>query len=130
MIENCDECVYEYVPFDIEPCTSCIHQKIYNDPFLTSYNNFVNIDIFYDKDIVVKEYDYVGTGHCNWYIGKIEPHINIFLKDIKVGKLSDVKDIDKYMSLREFMRLNNLLLYTDTYILMNFFVDKMFIKGE
>jgi len=121
---HCNECIYQFLPADIEPCGSCDEPYSRNGDYFFNYKNFKSTDIFFYKSVVAQEYD------KTWSSGLISSTRDTFQMTKKVEKVSDVFDINKFITLRAFMKKNDIPIYVEEYILSRFCIRKMFIKGD
>ena len=114
--------MYYFIPNDFDPCIICdnVPGTLLEEP---TFRFFKSIDILMNRFIVAK----VGV---NWLGGEITRTYNLFESNCEITKLSDVPDIDNFLSLGEFMKQNGIHPDTKEYILKNFRIDIMYIKKD
>lgn len=110
----CIDCVYWLIKLPHEPCSSCdIYER---DNYHSIYKIFEP-----NREIIVNVVD-------EWGIYKISSNGKECNKKKVIEKLSDVDDIDLYITLGEFMKGKNILMDVKQYILGKYNCNKMFVK--
>jgi len=117
--KRCAVCVYLYEEGYLYPCRVC--DSIRTSHVEPSFKYFKSIRVFMKRAIVAKIGDMwregnIGEGRC------------VFEKFNTIKKISDVADIDSYVSMDDFLKHFDIHPNSKESLLRRFEVNKMFIR--
>ena len=115
IIYACVDCIYKYG--DSLECTQCISPT-------KSYDIMRPMCDFYGREVIAKTDSF-------WYIGNIEHtelNYDIFMINNWFDKISDIKDIDSYITLKEFMTRRDMFVDHANELLKQFDVSMIYLQ--